>query len=95
MLISQTRLCVGPTLPLAYRKISEEDEKELQNPESREVLEGGIHETVGMQPDAEHVRSHPRPARYDVSENSHGHDAAGFGESAPASMQDDDVPEHE
>ena len=56
-----------------WREHADHHERDLTGPKSDQPGKGAVHETVGVQPDAEHVDSKPRPTRDDVAEDRHHH----------------------
>jgi len=54
-----------------------------------------LHETIRMEPDAEHVHSEPRETRHHIAEDRHDHESALANKSAPACMQNDSAPEND
>ena len=78
-----------------WRQDADHHENQLTCAESDQPGEGAVHETVGVQSDAEHVHAKPGPARDDIAENRHHHQAALPNESAPAGVEDDGIPEND
>src|SRR2546423_6083616 len=75
------------------RERADHHENELADSESDQPWEGAVHETVGMQTDAEHVDAEPRPGCDNVTEDGHNHKPTLPNEPAPAGVQDDRVPQ--
>src|SRR5207302_6039138 len=86
---------VAEAHPQMSRQQSEGDDKELAHDEPNEPFERSLRETVGMQPDFEHVHTKPGPARDDVANDSAVDQATFADHPAPAQMQDERVPKHD
>ena len=78
--------------PSLQRHCSDGHQSELADHESDQPWKRFLHETVGMQADAEHVHAEPRETGDDVAEERHDHQAALPDESAPARVQSDCAP---
>ena len=76
------------------RQVSQSDTDQLTGDEADERPEGGVHETVAVQADSEHIGAEPAPAGHNVTEDSQGHDPSRASESTPASVEDDGVPNY-
>ena len=83
------------TAPEAEREQADGDDDKLAGDEDHEPFEGGIHEAVGVQPDAEHVHAKPGETGDNVAEDREVHDAAITHQVAPADVKDDRVPDHD
>src|SRR5689334_13050734 len=66
--------------------------EDLAPHEEHQPLESGIHKTIGVQPDPQHVHTEPGEAGDDVPKHSQVHDTAISDQPAPASMENDRIP---
>src|SRR5438046_10735402 len=74
---------------------AEGDNAKLKGHKSNQPFEGGIHETIGVEADAEHIYSEPGETRYDISEDREVHEPPFANKSTPASMKDQRIPDHD
>ena len=81
--------------PSSGRDGGRSEDQHLAGDEQAQPEQGAVDETVGVEADAQHVGAEPGPTCHDVSEDSHGRDAAGAGQAAPAGVQDQGVPKHD
>src|SRR5581483_6153703 len=82
--------------PVLFRKQSQRDQEYLAGHENVvKPAKAGIHETVGVEADAEHVDAEPGEAGDDIAEDGHIHDAAFADHAAPARVQDHGIPDHD
>ena len=81
--------------PQLQRQEAERDDGHLAADEKHEPLEGGIHEAIRVEADAEHVDAEPGKAGDDVAEDSHVRQAAVANHAAPPGMEDNDIPNHD
>src|SRR5690349_21180948 len=86
---------VAKARPVFPREQPEPDDHQLADDETHEPFEGGVHESVGMQTDAEHVHAEPRPARDNVADDGAIDKTALADHSAPSQMQNQRVPKHD
>src|SRR5262245_28283225 len=73
---------------------TEADDGGLAGHKDHQPCEGGIHEAVGMEHDAEHVDAEPGEARDDIAEDRQVHDSAVASDAAPTDMQNNGIPNH-
>ncbi len=69
------------------------DDDELGGGEGDQPPEGGAHESVGMEADAEEVGAEPRPAGDDVAADGEEVETAFLDHAAPAHVEDEGIPE--
>src|SRR5205814_1326170 len=82
-------------LPELRGQEAERDEGELRGDEARERPDRAVHETVGVQPDAEHVHAEPGEAGDDVATDGHRHDPLLADVAAKARVEDEGVPQYD
>src|ERR1039458_9610162 len=70
------------------------NDEDLAAYEDHQPLERGVHETVGVQANAEHVHAKPREAGDDIAEDGEVHNAAVAQQVAPANVEDEGIPDH-
>src|SRR5579872_3896009 len=83
------------TAPHTQRQQAQSNDSNLAGNENHEPLEGGIHESIGMQTYVEHVNAEPREAGDDIAKNRQVHDSPIPNEPAPARVQNQRVPQND
>src|SRR5881394_1291532 len=73
--------------------VGDDDKSQLRADEHQQPEQGGFHEAVGMQADAEHVGAEPGPAGDDVAADGQSGQAALADEAGPSRVQHEGVPE--
>src|SRR6266404_7322773 len=81
------------TAPQIKREKPEADDRNLRGDEEHHPLEGSIHETVGVQTDAEHIDAEPGETGNDIADNRQVHDTTFTNHPAPTRMEDESVPD--
>jgi len=69
--------------PEMERNQTKADDDELRRDEENQPLERCVHESIGVQADAEHVYTEPGEAGDDIAENGEIHDAAVANDATP------------
>src|SRR5438309_443830 len=83
------------TAPAVERHRRHHDKCELAGDESAEPWKSFLHESIGMESNAEHVYAEPRKAGNDIAEDGHDHEAALPDEPTPARVEDYGAPEND
>src|SRR5579862_8938837 len=83
------------TLPSFRRRQRESDDDELAQRESDQTQRDAAGESVGMQPHSQLIHPEPGPAHDDVAKHRKDGNASTPGQSAPAGVQQQRVPQHD
>ena len=86
---------IAKTSPSSERHARRCHKSKLADNKSHQPRKFLLHETIRMEPDAEHVHSEPGETRHNIAEDRHDHESALANKSAPACMQNAGAPEND